>query len=84
MVHGGLGPQSPGGAAAVAGDRADATRPRGLDRWGRFVVRRRWWVIAAWLLLAVVLAVPASSLHDVYRDVFTMSGANSQESTNLF
>jgi RND superfamily putative drug exporter len=83
VVQGGLGAEPPGGPAAVTGDRADAARPRGLDRWGRYVVRHRWWVIGAWVLLLVVLLGSASGLHDVYRDVFTVPGTNSQESTNL-
>ena len=82
MVQGGVGAESSGGATAVA-DGADAARPAARPL-GRFVVRRRWWVVGAWaLVLAVTLLVPASGLHDVYRDVFTVPGTNSQESTNL-
>jgi len=47
------------------------------------MARHRWWVIATWLVALVALAVPAATLHDVYRDVFTVPGTNSQESTNL-
>jgi RND superfamily putative drug exporter len=43
----------------------------------------RWWVIGVWLLALVALAVPAVSQHDVYRDVFSVPGTNSQEATNL-
>ncbi len=47
------------------------------------MARHRWWVVATWLVALVVLAVPAAALHDVYRDVFTVPGTNSQDSTNL-
>jgi RND superfamily putative drug exporter len=80
VVPSGIGPESAGGTAAVDGARA---KPRGLERLGRFMARHRWSVIATWLVALIALAVPAASLHDVYRDVFTVPGTNSQDSTNL-
>jgi RND superfamily putative drug exporter len=47
------------------------------------MARHRWWVVATWLVVLITLAVPTASLHDVYRDVFTVPGTNSQDSTNL-
>jgi RND superfamily putative drug exporter len=47
------------------------------------MARHRWWVVTAWAIALVALAAPASSLHDVYRDVFSVPGTNSQDSTNL-
>jgi putative drug exporter of the RND superfamily len=35
-----------------------------FERLGRFVVYRRWWVIAAWLVAAVALGAFAPSLSD--------------------
>ena len=80
MVPSGIGPESAGGATGVAPARPG---PRGLERLGRFMARHRWWVIGAWVLAVVALAAPAATLHDVYRDVFTVPGTNSQDSTNL-
>jgi putative drug exporter of the RND superfamily len=84
MVPRGLGAQSVGTTAAlVSGDPTGGSRPRGLERLGRVMARRRWWVIGAWLLAIAALLVPASHLHDVYRDVFSVPGTNSQDATNL-
>src|SRR5207342_2058816 len=54
LVHRGVRPQSSGGAAA---DVAAGARPRGLERLGRFAAKRRWIVLAVWLLIAIVLGV---------------------------
>ena len=35
-----------------------------FERLGRFVVRRRWWVIAAWVVAAVAIGAFAPSLSD--------------------
>ena len=51
MVQGGVGTQPSGGAAGVA----DAPRPRGLERLGRFSARRRWWVLGTGCSIAVAL-----------------------------
>jgi RND superfamily putative drug exporter len=47
------------------------------------MARHRWWVLGGWFLALAALAAPAATLHDVYRDVFTVPGTNSQDSTNL-
>ena len=85
MVPSGLGTQPVGGTAAIdpPDPSSDGSRPRGLERLGRFMARRRWWVIGAWLLAVAALLVPVSHLHDVYRDVFSVPGTNSQDATNL-
>ena len=88
MVQGRVRPQSLGGTATAVGDapepeREAPTGPRGLERMGQFMARHRWWVLGAWVLALIALAVPASGLQDVYRDVFSVPGTNSQAATDL-
>ena len=47
------------------------------------MVRRRWWVLAAWLVAAVALSALSASQTDAFRDVFTIPNTNSQEATDL-
>ena len=74
MVQRGVGPEPSGGAAAVA----DAPRPRGLERLGRFSAKRRWWVLGVWLLIAIALGAAAAPAGKPFRDVFTIPGTDSQ------
>ncbi len=88
MVQSRVRPQSAGGATTAVADapepgQAAARSPRGLERMGQFMARNRWWVLGAWVLALVALVVPASGLKDVYRDVFTVPGTNSQAATDL-
>ena len=80
MVHRGIGSQSPGGAAAHV---ADNSRPRGLERLGLFAARRRWWVIAVWVLVLVVLGAGAAGAGKPFRDVFTIPGTDSQAAVDV-
>ena len=64
-------------------DRAQRTGPRGLERWGTTMVRRRWWVLGVWIVVLLTLGTMAKSEHNVFRDVFTVPGTNSQAATDL-
>ena len=86
MVSRRVSPESVGGSTAVgeAGPPdGGPPAPRGLERVGRFMAAHRWWVVGVWLLALVALAVPATQQHDVYRDVFSVPGTNSQDATNV-
>ncbi|MBM3673620.1 MAG: MMPL family transporter [Actinobacteria bacterium] len=58
-------------------------RPRGLERLGRAAARRRWWVIAAWLVAFFGLGVASASVGSVYRDVFAIPGTDAQLAIDL-
>ncbi|MGZ6887360.1 MAG: MMPL family transporter [Acidimicrobiia bacterium] len=47
------------------------------------MARHRWWVLGAWAVAVLALLTSVSGLQDVYRDVFTVPGTNSQSATNL-
>lgn len=47
------------------------------------MVRRRWWVIATWLVVLAVFGTMAKAQHNVFRDVFTVPNTNSQDATYL-
>jgi Predicted drug exporters of the RND superfamily len=47
------------------------------------MVHRRWWVIGVWVLVLLTLGTMAKSEHDVFRDVFTVPGTNSQSAADL-
>ncbi|HKE80484.1 MAG TPA: MMPL family transporter [Solirubrobacteraceae bacterium] len=50
---------------------------------GRFCVRRRWIVLAAWLVVFVVLGVLARSVGPNLNDNLTLPGSDSQKATDL-
>jgi RND superfamily putative drug exporter len=50
---------------------------------GRFCVRRRWIVLAAWLVVFVVLGVLARSVGPDLNDNLTLPGSDSQKATDL-
>ncbi len=47
------------------------------------MARKRWWVLGVWVVALLALGVPASGLQNVYRDVFSVPGTNSQSATDL-
>jgi putative drug exporter of the RND superfamily len=79
VVHRGVGTEPSGGPAAVA----DAPRPRGLERLGRFSAKRRWWVLGVWLLIAIALGAAAAPAGKPFRDVFTIPGTDSQAAISV-
>jgi RND superfamily putative drug exporter len=79
VVQGGLSPQPPGGTASVA----DAPRPRGLERLGRFSATRKWWVLGVWVLIAIALIAAAAPAGKPFRDVFAIPGSDSQAAVEV-
>ena len=74
MVHRRVRPEPVGGTA----EDVTATRPRGLERIGRFSAKRRWWVLGVWVLIAVALGAAAAPAGKPFRDEFTIPGTDSQ------
>ncbi|OWY58658.1 hypothetical protein B7486_78780, partial [cyanobacterium TDX16] len=54
-----------------------------LERLGRAAVRRRWFVLVAWLVLAIGIGVLAGQHGGTTSDVFTIPGTESQEALDL-
>ena len=54
-----------------------------LERWARFAVRRRWWVLAVSLVVVVVLGVASSRFGGEFRDNFRIPGSESQRAFDL-
>jgi putative drug exporter of the RND superfamily len=80
VVHRGVGTEPSGGAAAEV---ADAPRPRGLERLGRFSAKRRWWVLGVWLLIAIALGAAAAPAGKPFRDSFSIPGSDSQAAVDV-
>ena len=59
------------------------TKPDLLERWGRYAVRRRWTVVAVWIVAAAVLAVTARTISQGTVNVLTIPGAESQQAIEL-
>jgi RND superfamily putative drug exporter len=54
-----------------------------LYRLGRFAVRRRWFVLGAWVLAVVALTIAGKALGGELKDQFNVPGVESQQATNL-
>jgi len=54
-----------------------------LSRLGRGAARRRWWVIGAWVTLAVLVTTLAGSFGARLQDQFTVPGLDSQKANDL-
>src|SRR5687768_7273964 len=50
---------------------------------GKFCVRRRWMVLAAWLVVFTALAIAARSVGPNVNDNLTLPGSDSQKATDL-
>ncbi|MEZ4503584.1 MAG: MMPL family transporter [Dehalococcoidia bacterium] len=59
------------------------TTPDLLERWGRFAVRRRWYVIAVWLLVAAALGITARTISQGTVNTLTIPGAESQQAIEV-
>lgn len=55
----------------------------GLYRLGRGCARRSWWVIGAWLLVAVVVSIGRGAFGGDYLDDFDLPGTQSQRGADL-
>jgi RND superfamily putative drug exporter len=53
-----------------------------LYKVARFCVRRRFWVLAAWILVAAVLTLVSHRAGDATNDSLTLPGTNSQSATD--
>ena len=60
--------------------RRDRTHSRSgkLEMITRWVVRRRWWVLAAWLVIVLVAGSAASGLPDLFKSQAALPGTDSQ------
>ena len=54
-----------------------------LYRLGRFAVRRRWFVLGAWVLAVVALTIAGRAVGGELKDQFTVPGVESQQATDL-
>lgn len=54
-----------------------------LERWGRFSVRKRWWVIGGWVLVLALLGIAARSLAEGTVNSLDIPGAESQEAVEV-
>ncbi|MCC7087825.1 MAG: MMPL family transporter [Chloroflexi bacterium] len=49
-----------------------------LDRWGRFAFRKRWYVLAVWLVAGIGLGLTARAISQGTTNTLTLPGAESQ------
>src|SRR5262245_21593226 len=54
-----------------------------LERHARFVARRRWWIVAGWIVLLVVGFMLASRVGDVTTNEVSLPGKESQRGVDL-
>ncbi|HEY4668179.1 MAG TPA: MMPL family transporter, partial [Tepidiformaceae bacterium] len=54
-----------------------------LERWGAFAVRRRWYVLGAWLVALPLLGALALTVNEGVVSGLTIPGAESQEAADL-
>ena len=59
------------------------TKPDLLERWGRYAVRRRWLVLAAWIIGAAILAVTSRAISEGTVNSLTIPGAESQQAIEV-
>ncbi|MGZ8763612.1 MAG: MMPL family transporter [Acidimicrobiia bacterium] len=74
MVHGGVRPESAGGATE---------RLSLLGRLGRGAARRKWWVLAAWVVAVVAIGIGSTVAGGRLRDTFTIPGTDSQKAIDV-
>ena len=54
-----------------------------LERHARWVMRRRWWIVAAWVVLVVIGFMLAGRIGDVTSNQVTLPGKESQRGIDL-
>lgn len=54
-----------------------------FGRWGRYAVRRRWRVLAAWIVFAAILGLTARSISEGTVSSLTIPGAESQQAVEV-
>ena len=58
-------------------------RPDKLEAITRSVVRRRWWVITAWLVIVIAGATAAAGLPDLFKSQAALPGTDSQRAEDV-
>ncbi len=54
-----------------------------LDRWGRFAVRKRWWVVGAWVIVLVVMAGVMRTVSKGTSNNLDLPGSESQQAVDV-
>jgi RND superfamily putative drug exporter len=54
-----------------------------VERWTRFVLRRRWWIVGAWAVVLVVGGALSSNLSSLLSNEFTVPGTDSERARSL-
>ncbi|HEY3187312.1 MAG TPA: hypothetical protein VGJ70_07545, partial [Solirubrobacteraceae bacterium] len=54
-----------------------------MERWTRIVIRFRWVVLAAWIVLFAVSGMAASGLSDLLTNRFTLPGTDTQRTERI-
>jgi RND superfamily putative drug exporter len=54
-----------------------------MERWTRFVLRRRWWVVGVWLAVFLVGGTLSSSLSSLLSNEFTVPGTDSDAARSV-
>src|SRR3712207_6710862 len=54
-----------------------------MERWTRFVIRYRWVVLAAWLVVFVVSGMAASGLSDLLTNRFSLPGTDTARAEKI-
>src|SRR5919197_309027 len=54
-----------------------------MERWTRIVIRLRWIVLAAWIVLFLVGGMAASGLSDLLTNRFTLPGTDTQRTETI-
>ncbi|HEY7537511.1 MAG TPA: MMPL family transporter, partial [Gaiellaceae bacterium] len=54
-----------------------------MERWTRFVLRRRWWIVGAWAVVLVVGGALSSNLSSLLSNEFTVPGTDSERARSL-
>lgn len=60
-----------------------ASNRSALDRWGRFTVRRRWWVVGAWVIVAVAMAGLMRTMSEGTSNNLDLPGSESQQAVDV-
>src|SRR4030095_15517609 len=54
-----------------------------MGTWARTMIRLRWGILAAWLVLLVVAAIASSGLNDLLTNRFVLPGADSERAGDI-
>ncbi len=74
MVHGRIGAEPAGGATGHLTP---------LGRLGRVAARRKWWMLAAWVVAVVAIGIGSATGGGQLRDTFAIPGTDSQQAVDV-